>query len=302
MIDTPSLAKFTAFVQLKDFRGPTKKEYVRYVRRLGDHYQCDPATLTEDQVRAYYLELRQVRKFGASAMKVAKCALRAFFQDCLHIEGWTVFAELRIAPPHTLPLVLAREQVATLLKALELPRYRAVLGLIYGTGLRVGEAVRIELRDLRDTHTDHPRLHVRCGKGGKDRFVPLSPAMLRELRDWWKTHRHPTFLFPGPTTGWRERAQPADAAQRAATHLSVSAVQNTFRLVRAATGLPAAATVHTLRHCYATHLLEEGVSLRLISQYLGHASLETTLIYTHLTPLNEARTRTALDVLHRAVA
>jgi len=198
--------------------------------------------------------------------------------------------------------VLAREAVATVLKAVQLPRYRTVLGLIYHTGLRVGEAVRIELRDLRDTHTPHPRLHVRCGKGGKDRFVPLSPAMLAELRVWWQTHRHPTFLFPGPTTGWRERGQLADAAQRATTHLSVSAVQNTFRLARASSGLPAEATVHTLRHCYATHLLEEGVSLRLISQYLGHASLETTVIYTHLTPLNEARTRTALDVLHRAVA
>ena len=299
MNNHPSIAKFTAFVQLKDFRGPTKKEYVRYVRRLGDHYQCDPATLTEDQVRAYYLELRQVRKFGASAMKVAKCALRAFFRDCLHIEGWTVFDELRIVPPKTLPLVLPREQVAALLKTVQQPRYRTVLGLIYHTGLRVGEAVRIQLRDLRETHTPHPRLHVRCGKGGKDRYVPVSPAMVTELRDWWKTHRHPAFLFPGPTTGWRERGQPV---QRSDRHLSISAVQNTFRLARAASGLPAEATVHTLRHCYATHLLEEGVSLRLISQYLGHASLETTLIYTHLTPLNEARTRTALEVLRRAVA
>jgi site-specific recombinase XerD len=302
MNNHPSIAKFTAFVQLKDFRGPTKKEYVRYVRRLGDHHQCDPATLTEDQVRAYFLFLRQEKRFGGSAMKLARCALRAFFRDCLQLTGWTVFEEVRIAPPQTLPLVLAREQVAGLLKAVQLPRYRTVLGLIYHTGLRVGEAVRIELRDLRDTHTPHPRLHVRCGKGGRDRFVPLSPAMVKDLRDWWQTHRHPTFLFPGPTTGWRERAQPADAAQRAATHLSVSAVQNTFRLARAASGLPVEATVHTLRHCYATHLLEEGVSLRLISQYLGHASLETTLIYTHLTPLNEARTRTALEVLHRAVA
>lgn len=310
MLDTPSIATFAAFVQLKDYRIPTKKEYVRYVRRLGDHYHCDPATLTEDQVRAYYLELRQVRRFGASAMKVAKCAFRCFFRE--HLKRgltWTVFEELRIAPPQTLPLVLAREQVATLLQAVQLPRYRAVLGLIYHTGLRVGEAVRIELRDLRDTHTSHPRLHVRCGKGGKDRFVPLSPAMLVELRAWWQTHRHPTFLFPGPTTGWRDKASldPRRFARSAggagtACHLSVSAVQNTFRLARAASGLPAAATVHTLRHCYATHLLEEGVSLRLISQYLGHASLETTVIYTHLTPLNEARTRAALDVLYRAVA
>ena len=299
----PSIATFAAFVQLKDYRQPTKKEYVRYVRRLGDHYDCDPATLSEDQIRAYYLELRQVRKFGGSAMKIAKCALRCFYREHLKLGlTWTVFEDLRIAPPQTLPLVLTREQVATLLKAVQLPRYRTALGLIYHTGLRVGEAVRIELRDLRETHTGHPRLHVRCGKGGKDRFVPLSAAMVKELRDWWKTHKHPTFLFPGPTAGGRERGQPADAAARADTHLSVSAVQTTFRLARAASGLPAEATVHTLRHCYATHLLEEGVSLRLIAQYLGHVSLDTTVIYTHLTPLNEARSRAALAVLHRAVA
>ena len=298
----PSLAKFADFVQLKDYRQPTRDEYVRYVRKLGEHYACDPATLTEEQLRAYFLFLRQEKKFGGSAMKLARCSLRSFFRDCLRIEGWTVFEEVRVAPPQRLPLVLSRQQVATLLRAVQLPRYRAVLGLIYHTGLRVGEAVRIERRDFRDTATDHPRLHVRCGKGGKDRFVPLTPAMVEALRAWWKTHRHPVFLFPGPSCGWRERAQPADAAQRAPTHLSVSAVQNTFRLARATAGLPAEATVHTLRHCYATHLLEEGVSLRLISQYLGHASLETTLIYLHLTPLNEARTRAALAVLQRAVA
>jgi len=298
----PSLAKFADFVQLKDYRPPTQDEYVRYVRKLGEHFAGDPATLSEDQVRAYFLFLRQEKKFGGSAMKLARCSLRAFFRECLRIEGWTVFEEVRIAPPQTLPLVLTREQVATLLGAVQRPRYRTALALIYHTGLRVGEAVQVQVRDLRETHTDHPRLHVRCGKGGKDRFVPLAPAMVEALRTWWQTHRHPTFLFPGPSSGWRERAQPADAAQRATTHLSVSAVQNTFRLARAASGLPAEATVHTLRHCYATHLLEEGVSLRLISQYLGHASLETTVIYTHLTPLNEARTRAALATLHRAVA
>jgi site-specific recombinase XerD len=302
MITYPSLAKFAAFVELKDFRGPTKKEYVRYLRKLGEHFQCDPAVLSEDQLRAYFLFLRQEKKFGGSAMKLARCALRAFFRECLHRDGWTVFAEVRVAPPQTLPLVLTREQVAALLGAVREARYRAALTLIYHTGLRVGEAVRLELRDLRETHTAHPRLHVRCGKGGKDRFVPLAPAMVTQLRDWWKTHRHPQWLFPGPTSGWRERAQPADAAQHATTHLSVSAVQNTFRLARAQSSLPVAATVHTLRHCYATHLLEEGVSLRLISQYLGHAALETTVIYTHLTPLNEARTRAALETLHRAVA
>ena len=297
----PSIAKFAAFVQLKDYRQPTKDEYVRYLRKLAEHFACDPATLSEDQLRAYFLFLRQEKKYGGSAMKLARCSLRAFYRDCLHVEGWKVFEEVRIAPPQTLPLVLSREEVAQLLAAVQQPRYRAVLTLIYHTGLRVGEAVRVERRDFRDTGTPAPRLHVRCGKGGKDRFVPLAPVMVQQLRDWWRTHAHPTLLFPGPTCGWRERAQPADAPQRAVSHLSVSAVQYTFRLARATAGLPVAATVHTLRHCYATHLLEEGVSLRLISQYLGHASLETTLIYTHLTPLNEARTRAALVTLHRAV-
>lgn len=296
-----SIIKFTAFVQLKDFRNPTKKEYVRYVRRLADHFKCDPATLSEDQLRTCFLFLRQEKKFGGSAMKIARCSFRCFYRECLRIEGWTVFEEVRCAPSQTLPFVLSREQVAALLHALREPRYRAVLRLIYHTGLRVGEAVRIQLRDLRDTHTDHPRLHVRCGKGGKDRFVPIAPAMVKELRKWWLEHRHPQWLFPGPTSAWRERARPVDALAHATTHLSVSAVQNVFRLARAASGLPDEATVHTLRHCYATHLLEEGVSLRLISQYPGHGSLETTLIYTHLTPLNEQRTRAALDTLHKAL-
>src|SRR5450755_366217 len=205
-------------------------------------------------------------------------------------------------PPQSLPLVLAREQVAAVLKAVREPRLHSILALIYHTGLRVGEAVRVEVRDLKDTHSDHPRLHVRCGKGGKDRFVPLSVTMVKQLREDWRTHRHPQWLFPGRGINWRERGLTVtQAAARAITHLSVSAVQTTFRLARATAGLPLEATPHTLRHSYATHLLEEGVSLRLISQYLGHASLETTLIYLHLTPLGEAKTRAALDTLYRAV-
>jgi integrase/recombinase XerD len=298
----PSIAKFQQLVQLKDYRPPTKEEYGRYLLRFADHLQRDPATASEDDLRRYYLFLREHKKFGGSAMKVAKCALRCFYRESLQTGAdWTVFEQLRIAPPQTLPLVLGREQVAAVLGAVREPRLRMVLAFIYHTGLRVGEAVRVEVRDLKDTRTDHPCLHVRCGKGGKDRFVPLSVTMVAQLRQWWKIHQHPQWLFPGPGTNWRERGLTAtQAAARATTHLSVSAVQHTFRLARATAGISAEATVHTLRHCYATHLLEEKVDLRLISQYLGHSSLETTLIYTHLTPLNEARTRAALDTLYRA--
>jgi len=300
MINPPSIAKFQQFVELKDYRPPTKKEYVRYVRKCAEHFGADPLSLSEDQLRAYFLFLRQEKRYTRSPMKAAKFALRSFFVDCHGRTGWTVFAEVRIAEPVLLPVVLSREEVAAVLGAVREPRLRVCLELIYHCGLRVGEAVRIEVRDLHESRSEQPRLHVRHGKGGGDRFVPLHPAMVEGLRRWWRQHQHPVWLFPGPGIGWRERGRTAlAAAQRATTHLSVSAVQNTFRLARAQSGVNPAATPHTLRHSYATHLLEEGVSLRQISHYLGHASLDTTVIYTHLTSMSEARTRAALATLHR---
>ena len=296
----PSIAKFQQFVELKDYRPPTKKEYVRYVRKLAEHFGCDPLSLSEDQLRAYFLFLRQDKHYSRSPMKAAKFSLRSFFVDCHQRAGWTVFREVRIAEPLILPVVLSREEVAAVLHAVREPRLGVCLELIYHCGLRVGEAVRVEVRDLHESRTAHPRLHVRCGKGGGDRFVPMSPQMVRRLRQWWRQHQHPVWLFPGPGIGWRERGHTAlEAAAKATTHLSVSAVQNTFRLARAQSGINPAATPHTLRHSYATHLLEEGVSLLQISRYLGHASLDTTVIYTHLTSVSEARTRAALETLHR---
>jgi len=296
----PSIAKFQQFVELKDFRPPTKKEYVRYVRKLAEHFGCDPLTLSEDQLRQYFLFLRQAKHYSRSPMKAAKFSLRSFFVDCHRLTGWTVFAEVRIAEPLILPVVLSRQEVAAVLHAVREARIGVCLELIYHCGLRVGEAVRVEVRDLHESRSQQPRLHVRQGKGGGDRFVPMSPGMVERLRQWWKQHQHPQWLFPGPGTGWRERGRTAlEAAAKATTHLSVSAVQNTFRLARAHSGINAAATPHTLRHSYATHLLEEGVSLRQISHYLGHASLDTTVIYTHLTSMSEARTRAALETLDR---
>jgi site-specific recombinase XerD len=302
MITYPSITKFQQFVELKDFRAPTKKEYVRYVRKCAEHFGCDPLTLSEDQLRAYFLFLRQDKKYSRSPMKAAKFSLRSFFVECHGRASWTVFSEVRIAEPLVLPVVLSRQEVAAVLGAVRAPRLRVCLELIYHCGLRVGEAVAVQLRDLHESRSPQPRLHVRQGKGGHDRFVPLSPRMVERLRQWWRQHQHPVWLFPGPGTGWRERGYTAlEAATQAPTPLSVSAVQNTFRLARVQSAINPAATPHTLRHSYATHLLEEGVSLRQISQYLGHGSLDTTVIYTHLTSISEARTRAALETLHRAV-
>ena len=294
-----SIQQFIQLVELKDYRPPTKKEYVRMIRRLSDHFQCEPATLTENQIREYFLFLRQHKKFGRSAMSIAKAALRCFFCEQVKVSGWTVFNELRIACPLVLPVVLSRQEVAQVLGAVREGRFATCLRLIYHCGLRVGEAVAVQIADIHGKEIP-PRLHVRNGKGGKDRFVPLAAPMVEELRAFWRTHRHLRWLFPAPGCSWAERATTLSSRLRTATApMSVSAVQNTFRLARAQSGVNPQSTVHTLRHSYATHLLEEGVSLRQISHYLGHESLDTTVIYTHLTAISEARTQAALQTLYR---
>jgi site-specific recombinase XerD len=295
-----SIAQFQQLVELKDYRGPTKKEYVRYVRKFAEYLQADPATASEDRLREYFLFLRQKKGYSRSPMNVAKCALRCFYRECLKVQGWTVFEELRIAQPLVLPMVLSREEVRRVLDAVREPRFRTCLRLMYHGGLRVGEAVRLEVRDLQNTRTDQPRLHVRNGKGGKDRYVPLAPVMVEELRHWWQVHQNRTWLFPSPGRGWAERAHSlSEAMQHATEPMSTSAVQLAFKLARAQSGTNPAATCHTLRHSYATHLLEEGVSLLQISRYLGHESLDTTVVYTHLTSVSEARTQQALRTLYR---
>jgi site-specific recombinase XerD len=296
----PSIVQFQQLVELKDYRGPTKKEYVRYVRKFAEHLQADPATATEDRLREYFLFLRQKKGYSRSPMNVAKCALRCFYRECLQVTGWTVFEELRIAQPIVLPLVLSRQEVGRLLDAVREARFRTCLHLMYHCGLRVSEAVRLEIRDLQNTRADQPRLHVRNGKGGKDRYVPMAPVMVAELRAWWKVHHNRTWLFPSPGRGWAERAHSlSEAMHRASEPMSTSAVQMALKLARAQSGTNPAATCHTLRHSYATHLLEEGVSLLQISRYLGHESLDTTVVYTHLTNVSEARTQAALGILYR---
>ena len=294
-----SITQFQQHVELKDYRPATKKEYVRYVCKLAEHFQCDPATLTENQIREYFLFLRQHKHYKHSPMKAAKYSLRAFYLDCVKVQGWTVFQEVRIAEPEVLPIVLGRAEVQALLAVVREPRFRTCLRLMYHCGLRVGETVAIEVRDLHGKETP-PRLHIRNGKGGKDRYVPVAPAMIQELRDWWIVHRHPKFLFPSPGRGWADRTLSlSQTMTRSIAPMSVSSVQMAYRLARAASGVNSASTTHSLRHSYATHLLEEGVSLRQISQYLGHESLDTTVIYTHLTAISEARTQAALAALYQ---
>jgi site-specific recombinase XerD len=292
-----SITQFKQLVELKDYRPPTKKEYVRCVWKLAEHFECDPATLSENQVRQYFLFLRQELQCSASVMKGVKWALRCFYRECVKATGWTVFDELRIAEPKTVPVVLSRAEVQKVLDSVREARFAVCLRLMYHCGLRVGEAVSLEVKDIVGRQSP-PRLHIRNAKGGKDRYVPLAPAMVEELRAWWRTHRNPKLVFPSPVSP-RQRAVVSLSMSQTKEPMSVASVQEVFRLARLASGIHCEATTHTLRHSYATHLLEQGVSLRQISSYLGHESLDTTAIYTHLTAISEARTQEALAALYQ---
>lgn len=180
---------------------------------------------------------------------------------------------VRAPHEHKLPVVLSQQEVKRVLSSIRIFRHRACLTTIYSCGLRLSEATHIQVGDI-DSH--HMLLHVKHGKGGKDRFVPLPQKTLLMLREFWKTHRNKTWLFPAPGRSGTHMATATEPLPR-------SSVQIVFKAAVRECGILKRVSVHTLRHSYATHLLEKGVNLRLIQEYLGHKSPKTTAIYTHLT-------------------
>jgi integrase/recombinase XerD len=287
--DPDSLVRFADLLKLRSLAASTQAEYLRYVRKLAARVGRDPAELDEAQVRAHLLHLKEARHYSPSSMRTAVAAMRCYYG--LHLgRDWKLFDLVRSPDRQTLPQVLTRSEVARLFGVIREERFLVILRLIYACGLRIGEAVKLEVGDLRGGQ----RVHVRQAKGNKDRYVPLPPAMCEELRAWWRTHRHPRWVFPGVGRGWRDGSSSIATLNATVEPMGVGSIQHCVRLCVAAAGLPKATCVHTLRHSYATHLLEEGVSIRLISAYLGHASIETTAIYTHLTAVNEAAARAAV--------
>lgn len=294
--DPDSLLRFAETLKLRSLAVSTQEEYLRYVRKLAARVQRDPAELDEAQLRAHLLHLKDGRDghgYSCSSMRTAVAAFTAFYN--LHLgRDWKLFRLVRSPSPTTLPTVLTRPEVARLFGVIREARFRTVLRLIYACGLRVSEATALEVTQIK---RDGPRLHLQKTKFSKERLVPLPLWAYRELQNYWRTHRHPRRVFPGVGRGWRETPGGVERLAQASEPMGVGSIQHCVRLARADARLPVTTHVHTLRHSYATHLLEAGVSIRLISAYLGHASLETTLIYTHLTAVNEASARAALERL-----
>ena len=277
--------RFLEDLQLHGFAVRTQETYMRAVRVLAYHYHKSPDKITEEELRQYFLYLKNIKKCSRATMTIAICGIKFFFEHTLK-QSWATFELVRPAPDKRLPTILSREEVRLLLSKVRFLRYRTCLQTIYSCGLRLTEGTHLQVRDI---DSSRMLIHIRHGKGGKDRFVPLPHSTLQILREYWKSHRIPTWIFPAPGRGGIHRPT-------ATKPMPYCNVQDALRAALKLSGINKKATVHTLRHSYATHLLEAGINLRQIQDYLGHNSPQTTALYTHLT---EQAFQQSKDVLNK---
>jgi site-specific recombinase XerD len=260
-------------MQLRGLSARTQEAYSRAVAQLAQHYQRRPDQLGEEDLRQYFLYLTNKKKLARPTTTIALCGIKFFYQQTLK-QPWPTLQFVRPQAEYKLPVVLSREEVRRLLPLIKQPAYRACLTTIYAAGLRLQEGTHLQVADV-----DSARmlLHIH-GKRKQDRYVPLPHSLLQLLRVYWRSHRSPLWLFPAPT-----RHGLAHSLAHNGGPVTRCSVQSAFHHAWQASGINKPAHVHTLRHSYATHLLEAGVNLRLIQEILGHRSPRTTALYTHLT-------------------
>jgi integrase/recombinase XerD len=257
----------------------TVEAYTRALRMLVQfHHGKLPCDISQAELEAYFLHRRNIDHWSANTMRICYCGIRFFFVSVLG-RDWRLFQYLRARSESRLPAVLSREEVRSILACVRTAHNHAFLSTVYACGLRLQEAMFLEISDI---DAARMMIHVHRGKGAKDRFVPLPRSTLALLREHWKHHRNPRLLFPA-------YGRDSRSGGLSTTPMAKSSVQGAFRRAKFAAGIhKSAVSVHTLRHAYATHLLEAGVNLRVIQRYMGHSSLETTMVYLHLTHKGEA--------------
>jgi len=267
---TPLRKRMTEDLQLKGYSPNTQSAYLHAVSMLARYYKKSPERITEEELRAYFLHLIHGDRCAPGTLRIAQAGIKFCFAITQQ-KPWPVLGLLRPVKEKKLPVVLSQAEVRQVLSCVRAPVYRACLNTIYACGLRISECVAVQVKDI-----DGPRLILRVrGKGNKVRQVPLSEATLESLRAFWRAHPH-----DGPWL-FAARLQPRSNSQEGP--VAVQNLREVFDAALKQSGVNKPATVHTLRHSYATHLLESGVQLRLIQEILGHRSPNTTAIYTHLT-------------------
>jgi len=259
-------------LQLAGMSERTQQCYTRSVRMLADFYNKTPDQINEQELQDYFLHRKNVDKWSAATLRICYSGIKFFFINVLKRE-WHTLTLIQAKREKRLPSVLSLKEIRTILATARTPQNKAFLTTVYSCGLRLNEALHLHVDDI---DADRMRIHVHHGKGAKDRYVPLPKSTLLILRSYWKTHRNPNLVFP--SLGRSRKHGPT-----ATYPMSKTSVQGALRRVLKQLKFRKRISIHTLRHSYATHLLEAGVNIRRIQQYLGHASLNTTMVYLHLT-------------------
>ncbi len=265
-------------MQLRGLTPGTQDTYLKGVKALARHYGRSPDQLTEEQIRQFFLHLTQTRRLARSTVRVYLYAIKFLYRFTLK-RSWPVFELVRVPKSKKLPVVLSPDEVGQLLTHTRRPDACMVAVLLYSCGLRISEAVKLQAK-----HIDSKRsvVCVRNGKGNKDRYVPLPKRTLELLRAYWSEHRPPAWLFP---------ASDGDRP------IGGGGVRACIKAAAAECGINKTVGCHTLRHTYATHLLEQGFDLRVIAGFLGHSNLQTTARYAHLTQRAIESVRARIDGL-----
>lgn len=271
--------KMTEDMQLKGLAVRTQEAYVNAVLQLSRHLKKSPDRIDEQELREYFLYLKNEKRVADSTFSIALCGIKFFYEYTLGKE-WHTLQLVRPDRQKKLPVVLSTEEVKRVLDCVHRFPYQICLHTIYACGLRLLEGTRLRVKDI---DSDRKMIHVVQGKGNKDRYVPLPDHTLMLLRHHWLTHRNPNWMFP---------------ARNGLDAINETTIQKAFRAALYESGVHKDASVHTLRHSYATHLLEAGIDLRVIQAYLGHASPATTAIYTHLTSVTEAQVNQRINQIH----
>jgi integrase/recombinase XerD len=251
-------------MQLHGYAPKTQQCYVGTVKALAKYHRRSPDQLNEEDLRQFFLYLINEKKASRSNVTIHLSGIRFFYEKTLG-RPWTLFELVRPARRKKLPVVLSFSEVQSILGLIRSPRVKMALTLTYSCGLRVSEAIHLKIGDIDSTRM---LVWVRNGKGGKDRSVPLAERTLELLRSYWRLKRPSWWLFPG-----RGNLGP----------IGIATLQKAFKKALLGSPVQKNASVHTLRHSYATHLLENGNDLRVIQAVLGHSCSKTTTIYTHLT-------------------
>jgi integrase/recombinase XerD len=278
---TPLRQRMLEDLRLRNYSPRTQEIYVHHVAQFAQHFGVSPERLGPEEIRQYQIQLVE-KGISWSKFNQIVCALRFLYGKTLK-RDWTIIQIPFAKREKRLPTVLSPEEVAALLKAVPNRKHRTLLTTIYATGLRVSEAVRLRVDDI---DSQRMMVTVRQGKGRKDRLVMLSPLLLRVLRDYARWYRPSVWLFTGT-----DPRQP----------LTVGPVQRACQLARRAAGIDKPVTPHTLRHSFATHLLEGGADLPLIQTLLGHSNVRTTTLYTHVASARIQATSSPFDRLHASL-